>query len=106
MVSHNIQVFIAQNEGTFRAKDNLVERFTETSLVNCIQIATSGEQGSLIHQICQISTNHTRSAACSADKINVIRQWHTACVDLENSQTAIPIGTIDRHTAIKATRTQ
>src|SRR5579859_4677823 len=106
MIGDDIEIFFSENEGAFRADEDLVEGFIKTVLGDRILVTASCQQRRFVDQVCQVRANHTRSGTSNGDQVNVFGQGHITAVDFENSQAAIPVWPFDGNATIKTTGTQ
>src|SRR6266852_4908968 len=106
MVSSDIHIFVAEDQWTFCPEQDLIQGLFKAALVHRIQVATCGKECSFIDQVRQICTDHTSRRAGNSHQVYILIQRHLACMNLENSQTPIPVGTINNHSTIEATGAQ
>ena len=64
------------------------------------------QQGSLVDDVGQIGAHHSRGSAGNDFQVDVITEFHTLAVNLENRLPAVQVGSIHHHLAIETTRAQ
>src|SRR5436189_3305930 len=105
VVSNNIEIFFTQNQRAFGANQDLIQGLAKTSLIDRVEITACSQKCRFIDQIRQVSTNHTCSPTSNSYEVDILGQRHIPCMNLQDCQTTIPIGPLNTHTTIEASRT-
>src|SRR5690348_2635406 len=101
-----LPLLFAHNERPGWTEDDSLQRIQKVLLVHGILFPPGGEQGRLIDQVAQVSTNETWCDGGNFCQVYVSREWNPARMDFQYGLAADLVGRLDDDPPIESSGSQ